>query len=496
MMEPHDFIWTNNLYKTGKSGHAPQYELRSPVDLFQSGKIVKICAPMVRYSKLAFRTLVRKYNCDLCYTPMIIAADFVRSVKARHSEFTTHQGDHPLIVQFAAKEAQVLADAACIISPFADGIDINCGCPQRWAMAEGYGACLINRPEAMQEMVKQVRNQVENPMFSVSVKIRIHNDLQRTVDLCQKAEAAGVSWITVHGRNVDERHQPVHYDAIKIIKQSVSVPVVANGDMKSLKDVENVHQITRTDDLSKAKMTFQWTAVAAFLYAEIAILLLLCFPYISPLRWQKIFMFSLWSKIANYWNKAFLAIIVLLIVLFFDAVREVRKYSNIHISEKSTQATGSAYDHFQMKLFRSQRNLYISGFSLFLWLVLRRIISLITLLSKEMGAQVALEIQVANTNDAARKYLEENEKIQKSLMERKNCVNAELIEVTNKKLKQEAENLKAEIKKSLTVLDKKTDEVIAVKNQAGSLKLEYDHLVLEHKKLKECAGDKHDKKTL
>uniref|UniRef100_A0ACB8FPT4 Uncharacterized protein n=2 Tax=Sphaerodactylus townsendi TaxID=933632 RepID=A0ACB8FPT4_9SAUR len=149
-----------------------------------------------------------------------------------------------------------------------------------------------------------------------------------------------------------------------------------------------------------------------------------------------------------------------------------------------------------MKLFRSQRNLYISGFSLFLWLVLRRIISLITLLSKEMGAQVALEIQVANTNDAARKYLEENEKIQKSLMERKNCVNAELIEVTNKKLKQEAENLKAEIKKSLTVLDKKTDEVIAVKNQAGSLKLEYDHLVLEHKKLKECAGDKHDKKTL
>uniref|UniRef100_UPI00254106F1 tRNA-dihydrouridine(20a/20b) synthase [NAD(P)+]-like n=1 Tax=Euleptes europaea TaxID=460621 RepID=UPI00254106F1 len=253
MMEPRDFIWTENLYMTGKSGHAPQYQLRSPVDLFQSGNIVKICAPMVRYSKLAFRTLVRKYNCDLCYTPMIIAADFVRSVKARHSEFTTHQGDRPLIVQFAAKEAQVLADAACIVSPFADGIDINCGCPQRWAMAEGYGACLINRPEAVKEMVKQVRNQVENPTFSVSVKIRIHDDLQRTVDLCQKAEAAGVSWITVHGRNVEERHQPVHYDAIKIIKQSVSVPVVANGDMKSLKDVENIHQITRTDGVMVAR---------------------------------------------------------------------------------------------------------------------------------------------------------------------------------------------------------------------------------------------------
>ncbi|XP_053109018.1 tRNA-dihydrouridine(20a/20b) synthase [NAD(P)+]-like isoform X3 [Hemicordylus capensis] len=244
---------SNNLPVTSQFREIMECPLSNPADLFHSGCIVKICAPMVRYSKLAFRTLVRKYSCDLCYTPMIVAADFVRSVKARHSEFTTNQGDHPLIVQFAAKEAQVLADAACIISPFADGIDLNCGCPQRWAMAEGYGACLINKPELVQEMVRQVRNRVENSMFSVSIKIRIHGDLKRTVDLCQKAEAAGVSWITVHGRNVEERHQPVHYDAIKIIKQSMSIPVVANGDMKSLKDVEEVHQITGTDGVMVAR---------------------------------------------------------------------------------------------------------------------------------------------------------------------------------------------------------------------------------------------------
>ncbi|XP_053799067.1 tRNA-dihydrouridine(20a/20b) synthase [NAD(P)+]-like isoform X2 [Vidua chalybeata] len=182
------------------------------MDLFHSGQVVKICAPMVRYSKLAFRTLVRKYSCDLCYTPMIVAADFVRSAKARDSEFTTNKGDHPLIVQFAAKEAQVLCDAARIICPFADGIDLNCGCPQR-----------------------------------------IHEDLRRTVDLCQKAEAAGVSWITVHGRSIEERHQPVHYDAIKIIKQSMSIPIVANGDIKSLKDAENVHHLTEADGVMVAR---------------------------------------------------------------------------------------------------------------------------------------------------------------------------------------------------------------------------------------------------
>lgn len=85
------------------------------------------------------------------------------------------------------------------------------------------------------------------PTAFILCNFRIHEDLKRTVDLCQKAEAAGVSWITVHGRSIEERHQPVHYDAIKIIKQSMSIPVVANGDIKTLKDAENVHHLTEAD---------------------------------------------------------------------------------------------------------------------------------------------------------------------------------------------------------------------------------------------------------
>lgn len=73
-------------------------KIKDPIELFHSGQMVKVSAPMVRYSKLAFRTLVRKYNCDLCYTPMIVAADFVRSEKARDSEFTTNQGGQWLMV--------------------------------------------------------------------------------------------------------------------------------------------------------------------------------------------------------------------------------------------------------------------------------------------------------------------------------------------------------------------------------------------------------------
>ena len=63
---------------------------------------IKICAPMVRYSKLPFRMLVRLYDCDIAYTPMIMADSFSSSEAARNNEFTTNSTDRPLIVQFAS----------------------------------------------------------------------------------------------------------------------------------------------------------------------------------------------------------------------------------------------------------------------------------------------------------------------------------------------------------------------------------------------------------
>ncbi|KAJ6666312.1 hypothetical protein lerEdw1_000584 [Lerista edwardsae] len=159
-------------------------------------------------------------------------------------------------------------------------------------------------------------------------------------------------------------------------------------------------------------------------------------------RWQKIFMISLWNKIANYWNKAFLAIIILLIVLFLGNV-------------------------------------------------LRRTISLITQLASETSAHKALEIQVAETNEAARKLLQENEKLQESLKERKNSEDHGISHETNKELRQEVEELKTELEKSTNALSKTTDEITVLKMEHERLEKEYDNLREEHKKLQD--GEKHEK---
>ncbi|KAM6137931.1 B-cell receptor-associated protein 29 [Pterocles gutturalis] len=243
-------------------------------------------------------------------------------------------------------------------------------------------------------------------------------------------------------------------------------------------------------------MTFQWTAVAVFLYGEIGVLLVLCLPFVSPLRWQKIFTFSLWSKVAVFWNKMFLTIIVLLIVLFLDAIREVKKYSAIHVIEKAANINTNTFDHIQMKLFRSQRNLYISGFSLFLWLVLRRTVTLLTQLAKRMASHAALEAQVNDATEAAKKYMAENERLQEALSEKGSSKTKESVEATNEKLKKEIEHLKVELQKTSNALQKANNEVCAVKKQSEGLRREYDHLMKEYEQLQDSLNEAEDKKDL
>jgi tRNA-dihydrouridine synthase 4 len=188
--------------------------------VFETTDFVHVCAPMVRYSKLAFRTLVRGYDVHLAYTPMIIADSFANSAEARNVEFTTLSGvDAPLVVQFAASRPEPFVAAAQLVARDCDGVELNCGCPQKWALKEGIGACLIDKPEMVADLIRQTRNRCGDSL-GVSIKIRLHEDWERqTVELGRRLEAAGASYITVHGRTKDQRAEPVNLEAIKCIKQ-------------------------------------------------------------------------------------------------------------------------------------------------------------------------------------------------------------------------------------------------------------------------------------
>ncbi|XP_077291543.1 dihydrouridine synthase 4 [Arctopsyche grandis] len=226
-------------------------------ELFATAKkndtFLKVCAPMVRYSKLQFRSLVKQYGVDLCFSPMILADSFCHSSKARYNEFATSTSDTPLIVQFAAKTTHDFVGASKLIYPYADGVDLNCGCPQRWAMKDGYGCSLLTQPEIIHDLVRNFKNNLPNDI-SVSVKIRLLNDLKDTIELCRRLEKCGVNFLTVHGRKVWQKSsENADISSLKDVKQSISIPFIANGNVKSNDDAKHVFETTGCDGVMAAQ---------------------------------------------------------------------------------------------------------------------------------------------------------------------------------------------------------------------------------------------------
>lgn len=213
---------------------------------------VHVQAPMVRYSKLEFRLLTKSYGVDISYTPMIVASTFIESQLSRDVELTRLAGpsgvsgippdDRPLVVQFAASSAKEFVAAGQLVAGHCDAIELNCGCPQRWAMGSGFGAKLIYQQDHLVDMIRITAAQAGLP---VAVKMRVHDDLRETVDLARRLEAAGVAWLTVHGRTFKQGpSSPVDLEAIKMVREHVSIPLVANGDVCSLDQAHEVAERT------------------------------------------------------------------------------------------------------------------------------------------------------------------------------------------------------------------------------------------------------------
>jgi tRNA-dihydrouridine synthase 4 len=225
-----DFHEQQNNLLSENTEHRRQHPL-STTDPF-----LKVCAPMVRYSKLPFRELVMSYGTNLAYTPMILCDVFKNSEISRSSEFKTYPTEK-VIVQFAASNSLDAADAAQLVARHSNGVDINCGCPQKWAIQEGIGSALMKKPDTVCDIIRQVKRRTacvkmdDGSAFPCSIKIRIHDDINTTIEMAQRAEQMGVDWISVHGRTYRQKNtEPVNWEAVKLVKESVGIPVFFNGD--------------------------------------------------------------------------------------------------------------------------------------------------------------------------------------------------------------------------------------------------------------------------
>lgn len=209
-----------------------------------------ILAPMAGVTDRPFRQLCRRLGAGLVVSEMVTSD--VRLWNSRKSSLRLlHAGDpEPRSVQIAGGDPQMLAEAARKnVELGAQIIDINMGCPAKKVCNKAAGSALLRDEPLVREILQAVVGAVDVP---VTLKIRTGWDRQNRngITVAKIAEDAGITALAVHGRTrADLYTGEAEYDTIAAIKQAVSIPVFANGDIDSPQKAKAVLDATGADAL-------------------------------------------------------------------------------------------------------------------------------------------------------------------------------------------------------------------------------------------------------
>ncbi|MDR2822301.1 MAG: tRNA dihydrouridine synthase DusB [Acholeplasmatales bacterium] len=205
-----------------------------------------VLAPLAGISNFAFRKLNIEYGAALTFSEMVSDKGLIYNGEKTKELLYSEEIEHPFAIQIFGSDLDSLISAAIYIDKFtsADIIDINMGCPvPKVAIKSEAGSRLLKNPLKIYEIVKAIVSNVSKP---VTCKIRTGWDSNNinAVEVAKLIEKAGASGITIHGRTRAAGYSgEVDYETIKKVKDSVSIPVIGNGDVV---DVDTLNKMLET----------------------------------------------------------------------------------------------------------------------------------------------------------------------------------------------------------------------------------------------------------
>jgi nifR3 family TIM-barrel protein len=193
-----------------------------------------VLAPMVGATDLAFRLLCKEYGAGLCYSEMVNSRSLVEHPLECQDLLKTTDSDQPVAIQLYGSNPQIMAEAAVILNELPiDIIDLNMGCPMEKITALGAGAALMKNCKQAGKIMAAVCRKSKKP---VTIKIRSGWDQYHITapEIACMAQDAGVQAIAIHARTrCDGFSGQLDLDLVRLLKESVSIPIIANGDIKT-----------------------------------------------------------------------------------------------------------------------------------------------------------------------------------------------------------------------------------------------------------------------
>ena len=216
-----------------------------------------LLAPMSGVTDLPFRRLVKKFGASFLISEMIASRAMILQTRESLKKCQKDDAHYPMSVQLAGCEPEVMAEAAKLNEDLgADIIDINFGCPVKKVVNGFAGSALMKDEDLATRIMEAVVKAVKIP---VTMKMRLGWNYENlnSPSLAKKAENVGIKMLTVHGRTRCQMYNgSANWELISHVKETVKIPLIANGDIKNSADAKKALELSKTNGIIIRKNPF------------------------------------------------------------------------------------------------------------------------------------------------------------------------------------------------------------------------------------------------